>query len=131
MCSLQPLNISSLLQLFFATVPPSSYYHGWPTFFIALIDIGIVTALIQGIVFTNNTYILPCFMKYVFMLYFDVLWVCSVDLAMLFGCAVGLEDSITAITVVALGTSLPDTFASKVRLSKFLFSQSFLYLRGN
>jgi solute carrier family 8 (sodium/calcium exchanger) len=69
-------------KLFFATVPPSSYKQGWVTFVVALVYIGLVTALIQ-------------------------------DLAMLFGCAVGLEDSITAITVVALGTSLPDTFASK------------------
>eukprot|EP00094_Tigriopus_californicus_P004455 TCALIF_04293-PA protein Name:"Similar to Slc8a2 Sodium/calcium exchanger 2 (Rattus norvegicus)" AED:0.14 eAED:0.15 QI:0/0.83/0.84/0.92/0.83/0.92/13/236/826 len=35
------------------------------------------------------------------------------DLASIFGCLVGLEDSVTAITLVALGTSLPDTFASK------------------
>jgi solute carrier family 8 (sodium/calcium exchanger) len=35
------------------------------------------------------------------------------DLAALFGCAVGMKDAVTAITFVALGTSLPDTFASK------------------
>jgi len=35
------------------------------------------------------------------------------DLAGLFGCAIGMPDDITAITVVALGTSLPDTFASR------------------
>ncbi|XP_035827905.1 sodium/calcium exchanger 3 [Aplysia californica] len=35
------------------------------------------------------------------------------DLASIFGCLIGLEDSITAITLVALGTSMPDTFASK------------------
>jgi solute carrier family 8 (sodium/calcium exchanger) len=35
------------------------------------------------------------------------------DLASLLGCSMGLPDSITAITFVALGTSLPDTFASK------------------
>jgi len=35
------------------------------------------------------------------------------DLAALLGCCVGIPDSITAITFVALGTSLPDTFASK------------------
>ena len=35
------------------------------------------------------------------------------DLANLFGCVVGLEGQVTAITFVALGTSLPDTFASK------------------
>jgi len=36
------------------------------------------------------------------------------DIASLFGCASGLSKSMTAITFVALGTSLPDTFASKV-----------------
>jgi len=35
------------------------------------------------------------------------------DYATLLGCAVGLKDGVTAITFVALGTSLPDTFASK------------------
>merc|ERR1712070_562657 len=35
------------------------------------------------------------------------------DLASPLGCVFGLDDSITAITFVALGTSLPDTFASK------------------
>eukprot|EP00286_Rhodomonas_abbreviata_P014161 CAMPEP_0181316758 /NCGR_PEP_ID=MMETSP1101-20121128/16068_1 /TAXON_ID=46948 /ORGANISM="Rhodomonas abbreviata, Strain Caron Lab Isolate" /LENGTH=860 /DNA_ID=CAMNT_0023424031 /DNA_START=128 /DNA_END=2710 /DNA_ORIENTATION=- len=34
------------------------------------------------------------------------------DLASVFGCLVGLRDTVTAFTVVALGTSLPDTFAS-------------------
>ncbi len=29
------------------------------------------------------------------------------------GCLIGLKDSVTAITFVALGTSLPDLFASK------------------
>merc|ERR1712166_1355633 len=33
--------------------------------------------------------------------------------AKMLGCILGLKDSITAITFVALGTSLPDTFASK------------------
>lgn len=35
------------------------------------------------------------------------------EIATIFGCAIGLKDSVTAITFVALGTSLPDTFASK------------------
>merc|ERR1719454_2798778 len=35
------------------------------------------------------------------------------DMAALLGCVMGISDSITAITFVALGTSLPDTFASK------------------
>jgi len=36
------------------------------------------------------------------------------DLASSFGCTIGLLDSVTAISFVALGTSIPDTFASKV-----------------
>ena len=35
------------------------------------------------------------------------------DAAGIFGCLIGLKDPITAITIVALGTSMPDTFASK------------------
>merc|ERR1712226_42879 len=35
------------------------------------------------------------------------------DLASHFGCTVGLKDAVTAISLVALGTSVPDTFASK------------------
>jgi len=33
-------------------------------------------------------------------------------IAGLLGCVIGLDPSITAITLVAVGTSLPDTFAS-------------------
>ncbi|XP_077192635.1 sodium/calcium exchanger 2 [Paroedura picta] len=36
------------------------------------------------------------------------------DLASHFGCTVGLKDSVNAVVFVALGTSIPDTFASKV-----------------
>lgn len=36
------------------------------------------------------------------------------QVATLFGCACGLKDAVTAISFVALGTSLPDTFASKM-----------------
>ena len=35
------------------------------------------------------------------------------EFATLFGCSVGLKDTVTAISFVALGTSLPDTFASR------------------
>jgi solute carrier family 8 (sodium/calcium exchanger) len=66
----------------FAFVPPPSYGGGWWCFGVALVFIGLVTALIQ-------------------------------DMAMLLGCALGLPDMVTAISVVAIGTSLPDTFASK------------------
>lgn len=35
------------------------------------------------------------------------------EVATIFGCVLGIKPSVTAITFVALGTSLPDTFASK------------------
>jgi solute carrier family 8 (sodium/calcium exchanger) len=35
------------------------------------------------------------------------------EIAALFGCVIGLKESVTAISFVALGTSLPDTCASK------------------
>lgn len=34
------------------------------------------------------------------------------EVATILGCVIGLKASITAITLVAMGTSLPDTFAS-------------------
>lgn len=45
--------------------------------------------------------------------YIGVLTAFVADIAGIFGCLLGLDDAITAITFVALGTSLPDTFASK------------------
>eukprot|EP00397_Hematodinium_sp_SG-2012_P003270 GEMP01003278.1.p1 GENE.GEMP01003278.1~~GEMP01003278.1.p1 ORF type:complete len:829 (+),score=107.15 GEMP01003278.1:321-2489(+) len=69
-------------KLFFAFVPPTDYANGWVCFYVALIFIGFVTAIIG-------------------------------DLASLFGCTIDVENSITAFTFVALGTSLPDLFASK------------------
>lgn len=36
------------------------------------------------------------------------------DVASHFGCTLGIKDSVTAVVFVALGTSIPDTFASKV-----------------
>lgn len=34
-------------------------------------------------------------------------------MAGLLGCVIGMETSVTGITLIALGTSLPDTFASR------------------
>ncbi|CAF0807680.1 unnamed protein product [Brachionus calyciflorus] len=53
-----------------------------------------------------------CFVVSIFII--GVLTAVIGDLASHFGCTVGLKDSVTAISFVALGTSLPDTFASKV-----------------
>ena len=52
------------------------YCKGWPTFFMSIFSIGILTAVIG-------------------------------DLAAHFGCYSHIKDSITAITIVALGTSVP------------------------
>lgn len=62
-------------------MPPPHYAGGWGCFFISLLMIGIVTAIVE-------------------------------KFATLFGCVFGIDPNITAITFVALGTSLPDTFAS-------------------
>merc|ERR1712224_343284 len=74
--------ISMPWKLLFAMIPPPDYADGWVCFFVALVFIGGVTAIIG-------------------------------DMAALLGCSMGVPDSITAITFVALGTSLPDTWASK------------------
>ncbi|CAF1315131.1 unnamed protein product [Rotaria sordida] len=70
-------------KVLFAFVPPTSIAGGWLTFFVSLLFIAILTAIVG-------------------------------DVAAIFGCLVGLKDSITAISFVALGTSLPDTFASMI-----------------
>jgi len=54
---------------------------------------------------------IPCFVVSIAMI--GLITACIADLAGLLGCVVGLDDSVTAITLVALGTSLPDTFASR------------------
>ncbi|KAL3984793.1 sodium/calcium exchanger 1 [Acanthocheilonema viteae] len=46
------------------------------------------------------------------------------DLASHFGCWIGLKDAVTAISFVALGTSIPDTFASKVAATQDKYADS-------
>jgi len=46
------------------------------------------------------------------------------EVATLFGCILGIKPSITAITFVALGTSLPDTFASMAAAQAEKFADS-------
>jgi solute carrier family 8 (sodium/calcium exchanger) len=53
----------------------------------------------------------PCFV--VSLVFIGIIVIIVGDLAGIFGCLIGLKDEVTAITFVALGTSLPDTFASK------------------
>mmetsp|Transcript_59858 Transcript_59858/g.118671 ORF Transcript_59858/g.118671 Transcript_59858/m.118671 type:complete len:698 (-) Transcript_59858:52-2145(-) len=64
-------------------IPPPQLMGGWLCFWVALAQLGLLTAVI-------------------------------VDLAELFGCVADVKDSITAISFVALGTSMPDFFASKI-----------------
>ncbi|CAF2384962.1 unnamed protein product [Rotaria sp. Silwood2] len=70
-------------KVLFAFVPPTAIAGGWLTFFVSLLFIALLTAVVG-------------------------------DVAAIFGCLVELKDSITAISFVALGTSLPDTFASMI-----------------
>ena len=69
-------------KVLFSFCPPPHWLGGIPCFIIALVFIGIVTAVVG-------------------------------EVATLMGCVIGLKPGITAITFVAIGTSLPDTFASK------------------
>jgi len=69
-------------KLIFALIPPTSIYNGYPTFVIAILFIGLCTAVIG-------------------------------DVAGHLGCFINLKDCVNAIAFVALGTSVPDTFASK------------------
>lgn len=57
---------------------------------------------------------LPCFFCALILVGF-----CSTlisDFASIFGCLVGMTDTVTSISLVALGTSLPDTFASMLAI---------------
>lgn len=53
----------------------------------------------------------PCFC--IALLFIALITILINDLAYLIGCLLTLNDTTTAITIVALGTSLPDTFASR------------------
>ncbi|MCL4151229.1 UNVERIFIED_CONTAM: hypothetical protein GTU68_042414 [Idotea baltica] len=46
------------------------------------------------------------------------------DLAAIFGCLVGLENSITAMTLIVLGTSLPDILALKKAVTQEKYADS-------
>ncbi|EPB71525.1 Calx-beta domain protein, partial [Ancylostoma ceylanicum] len=68
--------ISLPWKLLFALIPPTDYYNGWLCFVVAIVMIGLLTAVIG-------------------------------DLASHFGCTVGMKDTVTAISLVAMGTSVP------------------------
>lgn len=68
-------------KLVFAIIPPCDWGGGKPAFIVALIFIGLITAIVS-------------------------------EVATVLGCTLGIKSAVTAITLVAVGTSLPDTFAS-------------------
>lgn len=52
----------------------------------------------------------PCF--FIALTFIGIVTFVVGEFAGLFGCVLGIKPGVTAITFVALGTSLPDTFAS-------------------
>lgn len=98
----------SEFQFIFCFVPPPSILGGWLCFFVGLTLIGLLTAVV------GMSKAIECHGSQQFRMKLG-------DLASIFGCMVGLKDAITAITLVALGTSLPDTFASKIAAQNVSF----------
>ena len=84
------------LKILFSACPPPGLWRGWPSFFVSLVFIGGL-ALIIG--------------YYEMTLFYSQCILCR-DLARIFGCLIGLKDEVTAITIVTLGTSLIDVFAT-------------------
>lgn len=80
-------------KVFFAIVPPTGKWGGYPAFIVALIMIGVVTFIVG-------------------------------DVATILGCSLYIKESVTAITFVALGTSLPDTFASMTAAANSEYADS-------
>ena len=80
-------------KVLFALIPPKEWGGGVPAFLIALLFIGLITAIVA-------------------------------EVATVLGCVVGLKPAVTAITLVAIGTSLPDTFASMTAAQNSEFADS-------
>nr|CAD7200014.1 unnamed protein product [Timema douglasi] len=79
---------------------------GYLCFVVSICGVGCLTAVID----TFHGWL--CFWS-------SILWIGFLtaiigDVATHFGCSINLQDSITALSIVAMGTSVPDTFASKV-----------------
>ncbi|CAG0894919.1 unnamed protein product [Cyprideis torosa] len=128
--------ITLFWKILFAFVPPTDLYGGQLAFFISIMVIGALTAVIgdlashfgctiglkdsvTAVIFVALGTSVPdywsgwlCFT--VAILWIGILTAVIGDVASHFGCTIRLKDSVTAISLVALGTSVPDTFASKV-----------------
>ncbi|KAK3096603.1 hypothetical protein FSP39_001609 [Pinctada imbricata] len=86
-------------------VPPSctAYLLHFLTFFWKLLGACVPPATLGGA--------WPAFV--LSLVYIGGLTACIEQLGHLIGCVIGLKTSVTGITIIALGTSLPDTFASR------------------
>lgn len=58
------------------------------------------------------------------LLYIGILTSIVEQVAKMFGCHLGMPEAVTGITFVAMGTSLPDTFASKTAAATSVFADS-------
>lgn len=58
------------------------------------------------------------------LIYIGIVTMIVGEFATILGCEIGIDDSITAITLVAMGTSLPDTFASMTAAKSSEFADS-------
>ncbi|OXA59197.1 Sodium/calcium exchanger 2 [Folsomia candida] len=123
-------------KILFAFVPPTDILGGYVAFVVSILVIGVLTAFIgdlashlgcsvglkdsvTAIAFVALGTSIPAigdgYVTFVIsILMIGVLTAFIGDLASHLGCTVGLKDAVTAIAFVALGTSVPDTFASKV-----------------
>merc|ERR1711990_135316 len=65
---------------------------------------------------------IPCF--FIALCFIGVVTAIVGEVAALMGCVIGLKPGITAITFVAIGTSLPDTFASMTAARESRYADS-------
>ena len=84
-------------QLLFAFIPPTDYCGGWICFVVSIIGVGVLTAVSDFSEFSSFKKSEKNNAKFQFI----------GDFAAHFGCTVGVTDAITAISFVALGTSVP------------------------
>lgn len=64
----------------------------------------------------------PCF--FVALTFIGTITAVVAEVATVLGCTLGLKEAVTAITLVAVGTSLPDTFASMTAAKQSEFADS-------
>lgn len=104
--------ISLPWKLIFAFIPPTDYAHGK-----LYIDV------------VNSHYISGwvCFVVSIF--FIGAVTAIIGDIAAHFGCTVGLKDSVTAITLVAMGTSLPGMIRNNKGNHSNNMSNYFRYFR--